>query len=68
MNTGFLSDRSIGCTVYEMAVAKPPWSDLNKFAALFAISNGTASVPKLPDKFTQEAKDFVSLCLKRLKK
>ncbi|KAK3102765.1 hypothetical protein FSP39_013768 [Pinctada imbricata] len=55
---------SIGCTIFEMATRKPPWSDMNPMAAIFAIGSDRA-VPKLPSKFTQEAVDFVDACLTR---
>lgn len=54
--------RSVGCTVFEMATRKPPWADMNPMAAIFAIGSDKP-VPQLPDKFTEEAKEFVNFCL-----
>ncbi|CAG2255860.1 Mitogen-activated protein kinase kinase kinase 19 [Mytilus edulis] len=56
--------RSVGCTVFEMATRKPPWSDMNPMAAIFAIGCDRP-VPELPERFTLEARDFVNSCLTR---
>ena len=32
---------SFGCTVYEMCNGKPPWSQLNEFAAMTSIAAAT---------------------------
>ncbi|XP_052799518.1 uncharacterized protein LOC128231131 isoform X2 [Mya arenaria] len=53
---------SVGCTVFEMATRKPPWADMNPMAAIFAIGSNKP-VPELPDRFTEEARNFVTLCL-----
>ncbi|XP_052066562.1 uncharacterized protein LOC127706153 isoform X4 [Mytilus californianus] len=55
---------SVGCTVFEMATRKPPWSDMNPMAAIFAIGCDRP-VPELPERFTLEARDFVNSCLTR---
>ncbi|XP_041466973.1 uncharacterized protein LOC121417356 isoform X2 [Lytechinus variegatus] len=55
---------SIGCTVFEMATRKPPWSDMPPMAAIFAIGSG-GPVPQMPDKFSEDAKTFVNACLTR---
>ena len=60
----FLTYRSIGCTVFEMACRKPPWSDMPPMPAIFAIGSGE-TVPQLPEKFSREARDFVNACLTR---
>lgn len=56
--------RSIGCTVFEMATKSPPWSDMNPYAAIFAICS-SKPVPALPSDFSQKARDFVRVCLIR---
>ncbi|XP_035828667.1 uncharacterized protein LOC101859978 [Aplysia californica] len=56
---------SIGCTVFEMATRKPPWADMNPMAAIFAIGSADRPVPSLPEKFSLEARDFISECLTR---
>ncbi|XP_052242175.1 uncharacterized protein LOC127852295 isoform X2 [Dreissena polymorpha] len=53
---------SIGCTVFEMATRKPPWAEMNPMAAIFAIGSDKP-VPQLPEKFTEEARQFVTSCL-----
>ncbi|XP_067654331.1 uncharacterized protein [Haliotis asinina] len=56
---------SVGCTVFEMATRKPPWSDMNPMAAIFAIGSDRP-VPTLPeDRFSPEAREFVMKCLTR---
>jgi serine/threonine protein kinase len=58
---------SLGCVIIEMASAKPPWSEENfenPFRALYHIGNSNA-IPKIPDKLSDNAKDFVRLCLQR---
>ncbi|XP_046371744.2 uncharacterized protein LOC124145836 [Haliotis rufescens] len=56
---------SVGCTVFEMATRKPPWSDMNPMAAIFAIGSDKPA-PTLPeDKFSPEAREFVMKCLTR---
>ncbi|XP_065844430.1 uncharacterized protein [Oscarella lobularis] len=55
---------SVGCTTFEMATGKAPWSQLNPAAAIFQIGSG-ASPPRLPEKFSQLAIDFVARCLTR---
>lgn len=56
---------SVGCTVFEMATGKPPLSHMDKMAALFYIGTQRGSMPKLPDGFSECAKDFVKTCLTR---
>ncbi|XP_059179297.1 uncharacterized protein LOC131958339 [Physella acuta] len=56
---------SIGCTVFEMATRKPPWSHMNPMAAIFAIGSPNRPVPTLDEKFSQNARDFVCQCLTR---
>ncbi|XP_068724572.1 uncharacterized protein [Montipora capricornis] len=56
---------SVGCTVFEMATGKPPWSDMPPMAAIFAIGSGTLAVPKLSEDFSESARDFVNKCLTR---
>lgn len=54
---------SIGCTVFEMAMGKPPLAHMGKMAALFYIGAQKGSMPSLPDDFSEEAKEFVRACL-----
>ncbi|XP_064601071.1 uncharacterized protein LOC135467238 [Liolophura sinensis] len=55
---------SIGCTVFEMATRKPPWSDMSPLAAIFAIGCDKP-IPQLPDHFSKDVRDFVNKCLTR---
>ncbi|KAL3653538.1 hypothetical protein CASFOL_003219 [Castilleja foliolosa] len=55
---------SLGCTVLEMATAKPPWSQYEGIAAMFKIGN-SKELPALPNHLSDEGKDFVMLCLQR---
>ncbi|EFJ37637.1 hypothetical protein SELMODRAFT_73721 [Selaginella moellendorffii] len=51
---------SLGCTILEMSMGKPPWSDLG-FGVYFKLSKGEA--PPIPDSLSPIAKDFVQQCL-----
>ncbi|KAH9294084.1 hypothetical protein KI387_040710, partial [Taxus chinensis] len=55
---------SLGCTVLEMATAKPPWSQYEGIAAMFKIGN-SKELPTIPDYLSEEGKDFLRLCLQR---
>lgn len=56
---------SVGCTVFEMATGKPPLAHMDKMAALFYIGAERGEMPSLPGKFSNEAKNFVQICLTR---
>ncbi|XP_002971342.2 mitogen-activated protein kinase kinase kinase 3 [Selaginella moellendorffii] len=55
---------SLGCTVLEMATAKPPWSQYEGIAAMFKIGN-SKEIPSIPEYLTRECKNFLRLCLQR---
>ncbi|KAG8064573.1 hypothetical protein GUJ93_ZPchr0004g39927 [Zizania palustris] len=55
---------SLGCTIIEMATAKPPWHKYEGVAAIFKIAN-SKDIPEIPDSFSEEGKSFLQLCLKR---
>ncbi|KAL5213537.1 hypothetical protein ABZP36_024384 [Zizania latifolia] len=55
---------SLGCTIIEMATAKHPWYQYEDVAAIFKIAN-SKDTPEIPECFSKEGKDFLSLCLKR---
>ncbi|XP_074264806.1 mitogen-activated protein kinase kinase kinase YODA-like [Silene latifolia] len=55
---------SLGCTIIEMATAKPPWSQYEGVAALFKVGN-SKEIPAIPDHLSKEGKDFVLKCLQR---
>ncbi|XP_076934907.1 uncharacterized protein LOC143601361 [Bidens hawaiensis] len=54
---------SLGCTIHEMATMKPPWSDYTEAVAIFKITN-TREI-ELPDKLSDEGKDFMVRCMQR---
>ncbi|XP_056389196.1 mitogen-activated protein kinase kinase kinase 19-like isoform X2 [Hyla sarda] len=56
---------SIGCTVYEMAIGKPPLAEMERMAAIFYIGIEKGLMPTLPDHFSRIAREFVNLCLTR---
>ncbi|XP_051705560.2 mitogen-activated protein kinase kinase kinase 19 isoform X1 [Oryctolagus cuniculus] len=56
---------SIGCTVFEMATGKPPLASMDRMAALFYIGAHRGLMPSLPDHFSENAADFVRMCLTR---
>jgi serine/threonine protein kinase len=58
---------SLGCTVYELLIGKPPWSEKKDiFNVLLAIANATEP-PKLPSKelVSDDLKSFLDCCFKR---
>lgn len=55
---------SLGCTILEMASAKPPWSQFEGVAAIFKIGN-SKDIPEIPDHLSNDAKTFLRLCLQR---
>ncbi|CAH8375100.1 unnamed protein product [Eruca vesicaria subsp. sativa] len=55
---------SLGCTILEMATAKPPWSQFEGVAAIFKIGN-SKDLPEIPDHLSNDAKNFIRLCLQR---
>ncbi|XP_072903707.1 mitogen-activated protein kinase kinase kinase 19 [Hemitrygon akajei] len=56
---------SIGCTVFEMASGKPPLGHMDKMAAMFYIGAHRGPMPTLHDQFSENAQDFVQICLTR---
>ncbi|XP_010604479.1 mitogen-activated protein kinase kinase kinase 19 isoform X2 [Fukomys damarensis] len=56
---------SIGCTVFEMATGKPPLASMGRMAAMFYIGAHRGLMPPLPDHFSENAADFVRMCLTR---
>ncbi|CAN6278842.1 unnamed protein product [Urochloa humidicola] len=55
---------SLGCTVIEMGTGRHPWHPHEDVPAMFKIVN-TKAIPEIPESFSKEGKDFLSLCLKR---
>lgn len=58
---------SLGCVVIEMASGMPPWSEENfenAFTALYTIGK-TKKLPRIPDKISDGARDFILTCLDR---
>lgn len=55
---------SLGCTILEMATSKPPWSQYEGVAAIFKIGN-SKDTPEIPDFLSNDAKNFLKLCLQR---
>ncbi|KAL6650583.1 hypothetical protein ACP70R_009508 [Stipagrostis hirtigluma subsp. patula] len=55
---------SLGCTIIEMATARPPWHQYEGVAAIFKIAN-SKDIPEIPDSFSPDGKNFLQLCLKR---
>jgi serine/threonine protein kinase len=58
---------SLGCTVFELLVGKPPWSD-NKDIVSVLMSIGKATEPpKLPNKdlVSPNLRNFLEVCFRR---
>ncbi|XP_070279188.1 mitogen-activated protein kinase kinase kinase 19 isoform X2 [Myotis yumanensis] len=56
---------SVGCTVFEMATGKPPLASMDRVAAMFYIGAHQGLMPPLPEHFSENAADFVRVCLTR---
>ena len=56
---------SIGCSVFEMATGKPPLASTDRMAAMFYIGAHRGLMPPLPEHFSENAADFVRVCLTR---
>jgi len=56
---------SVGCTVVEMATAKPPFSQFkSQMAALLNIAR-SSEPPHLPSDISPELRDFILICFRR---
>ncbi|KAL6634167.1 hypothetical protein ACP70R_026838 [Stipagrostis hirtigluma subsp. patula] len=55
---------SLGCTIIEMGTGRHPWYPYRDVPAMFKIAN-SKDIPEIPESFSKEGKDFLSLCLKR---
>ncbi|KAF8410761.1 hypothetical protein HHK36_003298 [Tetracentron sinense] len=56
---------ALGCTVIEMATGRLPWLDVaDPVLALYRIAF-SADVPEFPSYLSEQAKDFLSKCLRR---
>lgn len=68
MGSGLPADIwSIGCTILEMAIGRPPWSDganVTQYSVMGRIADGD-DIPALPEEFSAACRDFVTLCLQR---
>ncbi|CAF0753188.1 unnamed protein product [Brachionus calyciflorus] len=56
---------SLGATIFEMANCKPPWSNLSRESAIYAIGSDKFPLPELPSLYSVDAKQFLKLCLIR---
>ncbi|XP_032817426.2 mitogen-activated protein kinase kinase kinase 19 isoform X1 [Petromyzon marinus] len=56
---------SLGCTLHEMAVGRPPFADMAPMAALLHIGIRNGIMPGLPQAFSKEAQEFVEQCFIR---
>ncbi|KAM0885507.1 hypothetical protein ACQ4PT_030296 [Festuca glaucescens] len=56
---------ALGCTVIEMATGRAPWSGVDDVIAAVRLIGYTDAVPKLPERLSAEAKDFLDKCLRR---
>jgi serine/threonine-protein kinase 24/25/MST4 len=60
---GFKADVwSLGISIIEMITGNPPFSDLNPQRAIFLIPKSKA--PKISGDFSDDLKEFISMCLK----
>jgi serine/threonine protein kinase len=54
---------SLGCTVIELLTGKPPYFELNFFAAMTSIVKDDH--PPIPEEFSKELRDFLILCFQK---
>ncbi|XP_057416981.1 mitogen-activated protein kinase kinase kinase 1-like [Lotus japonicus] len=52
---------SLGCTVLELLIRQPPYSDLEGMQAIFRIGKGEP--PPIPEHLSEDARDFILKCL-----
>lgn len=56
---------SVGCTVIEMLVGKPPWSDRSSSSReVLEIIRNTESPPRIPPEISESCADFLGKCLR----
>jgi serine/threonine protein kinase len=56
---------SFGCLVVEMATGKQPWHEVSNQLELDRIVCQTNQVPKIPDTYSENLKDFFHKCFER---
>lgn len=52
---------SLGCTVLEMAIGKPPYGEMETHGVLWKVGHGEG--PPIPDDLEEDLKSFISNCL-----
>ena len=58
--------RSLGITAMEMALGDPPHSDLHPMRAIFVIPTSPPPTLPNPDRYSNEFKDFLRVCLAKV--
>ncbi|KAL8127328.1 hypothetical protein AgCh_014299 [Apium graveolens] len=62
---GFPADIwALGCTIIEMATGSNPWPELNDPVSAIHKIGFSGKLPEFPNKLSDNAKDFLSKCLK----
>ena len=58
---------SLGCTVIEMATARPPWysENCNQVQAIWKIGSSTDALPDIPTYLSPSCREFILSCLQR---
>ena len=56
---------SLGCLVVEMATGQQPWAELKNQLEVIDIVLKTDIIPKIPDNFSADLKDFLKSCFVR---
>lgn len=63
---GFQADVwALGCTIIEMATGSNPWPEIDDHVSALYKIGYSGGLPEIPSRFSGDARDFLSKCLKR---
>jgi len=56
---------SLGCTVFELLMGKPPWSEKKDIFSVLLNIASAQEMPKIPSNVSPDLKNFIEICLNR---
>ena len=56
---------SLGCTVFELLMGKPPWSEKKDIFSVLLNIASAQEIPKIPNNVSPDLKNFIEICLNR---